>query len=41
MTKYTKTELIREIETLKQQLREREQNYTLEPFGGGYCSDPC
>ena len=43
MAKYTKTELVQEIATLKQQLREREreQNYEPEPFGGEFSSDRC
>ena len=45
MAKYTKTELVQEIEHLKQQLRERErereQNYEPEPFDGEFSFDQC
>ena len=40
-----KQEIALEIDHLKNQLRqrerEREQNYMPEPFGDGYCFDPC
>ena len=43
MSKYTKSELIQEIATLKQQLREREreQNYEVVPFDGEFSFDQC